>query len=330
MMNFSFILFLIIFLKYKANETENSNYKKKNLIIGAIRNYNWQIVAPFFRSYLNVGFKNCDCVMYVGNMTEETIEKIKSCGVKVYQIPENYSHLSLNNYRWKLYGDYLNENNGKYKLVLTTDLKDSIFQKDLFKLYENHKPFLGISKEDLYLSEPMNREWLENAYGINVVRFLKNKRIICVGTLWGTADKFIEASNMLWEKLSSQWSVRLKVMEQAVFNYLIYVEHFLSDYLVISDNANGPVMTIGSTHYKYITFDSDDNILNEKGEVAAVVHQYERKPYVTRKVVNKYCPEFNADNSGIIIINYIIINIYSLIIIIIFIYKFKKKINLKN
>ena len=264
--------------------------------------------------------------MFVGNMTEETIEKIKSCGVKVYPIPENYSHLSLNNYRWKLYGDYLNKKNGKYKLVLTTDLKDSIFQKDLFKLYENHKPFLGISKEDLYLSEHMNREWLENAYGINVVRFLRNKRIVCAGTLWGTVDKFIEASNILWEKLSSQWSVKLEVNEQAIFNYLIYVEHFLSDYLVISDNESGPVMTIGSTHYKYITFDSEDNILNEKGEVAAVVHQYETKPYVTRKVVNKYCPEFNVDNSGIIYKTYIIINIYSLIIIIIFVYKFKKKI----
>jgi hypothetical protein len=326
-MNFSFILFLIIFLKYKANETENSNYKKKNLIIGAIRNYNWQIVAPFFRSYLNVGFKNCDCVMYVGNMLEETIEKIKECGVKVYPIPEKYSNLSLINYRWKLYEDYLNENNGKYKLVLTADLRDSIFQKDLFKLYENHKPFLGISKEDLYLSEGMNREWLETAYGVDVAKSLRNKRIFCVGTLWGTVDKFIEASDMLWKKLGSEWSVKLNVIEQSVFNYLIYVEHFLSDYLVISDNASGPVMTIGSTHYKYITFDSDDNILNEKGEVAAVVHQYERKPYVTRKIVNKYCPEFNVDRSDIIYKTFIIINIYSLIIIIIFIYKLTKKNN---
>lgn len=323
-MNFSLILFFIIFLKYKSNETENSNNIKKNLVIGAVRNYKWQIIAPFFRSYQSAGFENCDCVMYVGNMLEETIEKIKECGVKVYPIPEKYSNLSLINYRWKIYEDYLNENIGKYKLVLTADLRDSIFQKDLFKIYENHKPFLGISKEDLYLSEGMNSEWLENAYGVDVAKSLRNKRIFCVGTLWGTVDKFIEASDMLWKKLGSEWSVKLNVIEQSVFNYLIYVEHFLSDYLVESDNASGPVMTIGSTHYKYITFDSDDNILNEKGEVAAVVHQYERKPYVTKKIVNKYCPEFNVDNSEIIYKTYIIINIYSFIIIIIFIYKFIK------
>ena len=325
MVNFSIFLFLIIFFKYKSNETENSNFQKKNLIIGVIKNYNWKVVAPFFRSYQNVGFENCDCVMYVTNMSEETIEKLKSYGVIVLQIPEKFLNLSLINYRWKLYEDYLNENDGKYKLVLTADLRDSIFQKDLFKLYGNHKPFLGISKEDLYLSETMNREWLETAYGVDIAKSLRNKRIFCIGTLWGTEDKFKEASDMLWKKLGSEWSTKLKVIEQGVFNYLIYVEHFLNDYLVISDNVSGPVMTIGPTHNKYLSFDSDDNILNEKGEIAAVVHQYDRKPYVTRKIINKYCHEFNIDRSDIIYKTFIIINIYSLIIIIIFIYKFYRK-----
>ena len=130
---------------------------------------------------------------------------------------------------------------------------------------------------------------------------------------------------MLWKKLGSEWSTKLNVIEQGVFNYLIYVEHFLNDYLVVSDNESGPVMTIGPTYYKYITFDSYGNILNEKGEVAAVVHQYDRKPYITRKIVKKYCPEFNVDRSDIIYKNCNIINIYSLIIVIILIYKFKQK-----
>jgi len=327
MVNFSFFLFLIIFLEYKSNETENSSFAKKNLIIGAVKNYNWQNVAPFFRSYQSAGFENCDCVIYVTDIPEETIEKIKSCGVIVYPIPEKYLNLPLSNYKWKLYEDYLNENDGKYKLVLTADLRDSIFQKDLFKLYENHKPFLGISKEDHYISKDMYNGWLETAHLVDVDKNLRNKRILSVGTLWGTADKFKEASDMLWKKLGSDSSTKLKKIDQIVFNYLIYVEHFLSDYLVVSDNASGPVMAIGSTYYKYITFDSYDNILNEKGEIAAVVHQYETKPYVTRKIVNKYCPEFNVDRSDILYKTSIIINIYSLIIVIIFIYKFTQKKN---
>jgi len=95
MVNFFIFLFLIIFLKYKSNKTEYSNFSKKNLIIGAIKNYNWKVIAPFFRSYQNVGFENCDCVMYIANMAEETIEKIKSYGVIVSKIPEKYLNLSL-------------------------------------------------------------------------------------------------------------------------------------------------------------------------------------------------------------------------------------------
>ena len=75
----------------------------------------------------------------------------------------------------------------------------------------------------------MNKKWLETAYGVDVAKSLRNKRIFCIGTLWGTVDKFKEASNMLWKKLGSEWSTKLNVIEQGVFNYLIYVEHFLND-----------------------------------------------------------------------------------------------------
>lgn len=54
--------------------------------------------------------------MYVAKILEETIEKIKSCGVIAYPILEKYLNLSIINYRWKLYEDYLNENDGKINL----------------------------------------------------------------------------------------------------------------------------------------------------------------------------------------------------------------------
>ena len=60
--------------------------------------------------------------------------------------------------------------------------------------------------------------------------------------------------------------------------------------LLKSDNY-GPIMTLGLTRKEKIIIDSDDNILNFKGEVAAVIHQYDRKPELVKKVKNKYCPE---------------------------------------
>lgn len=45
---------------------------------------------------------------------------------------------------------------------------------------------------------------------------------------------------------------------------------------------------------KNIIFDSEEteeNILNFDGEIAAVIHQYDRKKIIVQKVIKKYCPE---------------------------------------
>lgn len=109
-----------------------------------------------------------------------------------------------------------------------------------------------------------------------------------------------------------------KVVEQAVGNYLIYHDKLFNDCLIKSFNNNGSVMTLALTNNDNIKFDSDNNILNGKGEIASVIHQYERKPDIIRKV--KY--KFNIDNSKEVkykTFNIIIIRLkFSLFIIMIF------------
>ena len=62
--------------------------------------------------------------------------------------------------------------------------------------------------------------------------------------------------------------------------------------LATSSNNDGFVMTIGLTKRNNITLDSDNNILNGKGDIAAVIHQYNRKPDIIIKIRKKYCIEF--------------------------------------
>ena len=62
-----------------------------------------------------------------------------------------------------------------------------------------------------------------------------------------------------------------------------------NDCLIKSENKNGLIMTIGLTKEKDIYFDINDNIVNGKGEVAAAIHQYDRKSKIVQKVKNKYC-----------------------------------------
>ena len=102
----------------------------------------------------------------------------------------------------------------------------------------------------------------------------------------GVSDKFLEFSKILWEKLFA----KPLAIDQGVGYYLFYYEKLFKDYIIISDNY-GPVMTIGLTKREYIKLDEKNNILNFKGEIAHVVHQYDRKVDIMIKIIAKYCPE---------------------------------------
>ncbi len=55
-------------------------------------------------------------------------------------------------------------------------------------------------------------------------------------------------------------------------------------------------MTIGKTRRENIHLDSENNILNFRGEIASVVHQYDRKHDIASTVINKFCPELIETN----------------------------------
>ena len=266
---------------------------KKNLLIGAITTYIWEDVAPFFNSYVRAGFENCDCVMFVSNMSAKTIEKIKSCGVTIYQIPERYNGKCINDYRWEIYADFLKDKRENYDMIFTADVRDTFFQHDVFKHYNSSKPFLGIALEDGKLSEPINKKWLITRYGEPIYEELKEYPIICTGTVFGTAEKFLDFSLNMTENLNSNKYNYFNVSDQAAGNFLIYHDKMFADCLVKNYNESGFIMTIGITNRENVKLDSNDNVLNGKGEIAAVVHQYDRLPDVTRKIITKYCPDIN-------------------------------------
>ena len=119
-------------------ENNYSNIRKKNLIISVLVNYKWKIIAPFFRSYVKSGFHNCDCIIFVYNISKSTINKIKSFGVIVYDIPKKFKYKQVTYFRWKIYNDFLISNKNKYNLVFSTDIRDVFFQKDVFQYYKDN------------------------------------------------------------------------------------------------------------------------------------------------------------------------------------------------
>jgi hypothetical protein len=263
------------------------NSKKKNLIIGAVVKYQWNKIRNFFVSLMNAKFENCDYVMYVGKMDKETIKLLKSYGITIFKIPDKYlkSGSKIHNYRFKIYKDFLSKNTNKYNMIFTADVRDTIFQKDIFKFYNQYNsPFIGLFLEDgIIKNEIHNKKWVNHFCPKGNIW---DKQIICSGTILGTIDKFIEFCNELWNFVVKKKDYK-NPREQGIVNCLIYSKNLLKDYLIIQDN-HGPVMTIGLSKRENIYLDKRDNIFNYDNQIAAVIHQYDRKLDITERLNKKF------------------------------------------
>ena len=97
------------------------------------------------------------------------------------------------------------------------------------------------------------------------------------------------------------------------------------DCLIKSNNTDGYIMTIEHTNSKNILLNLNFGILNGKGEVAAVVHQYDRHDVLKKIVESKY----NSENQSFQLNFIILIIIIDIFVIIIVIYILKKKFKAK-
>ena len=273
-------------IKNDLSSLNNNKYIiKKNVVLGIIQKYSLSKVIPFFNSFLYTNLTNCDIVMFVRNVSPSLINYLKSIGVLVYQISKIYNNIRRPTHlRWKIYMNFLEENKNRYNLVFSVDVRDSFFQKDIFKYYDNYSSFLGIALEDGTLNETVNKNNIIKLVGIEKHNKIKDERIICMGTVLGTVKEFMDFSKIMWEKLKF---FNFPRSDQGLANFLFYYDKIMNNSLIKTDN-NGPIMTIGLSEVENITLDYQDNILNYNGEIASVVHQYDRKKNIQMKIFKKF------------------------------------------
>ena len=84
---------------------------------------------------------------------------------------------------------------------------------------------------------------------------------------------------------------------------MIYNNKILENCTVIFSDGNGQVLTLGLAKCYYIKLDNENNILNNKGQIVSIVHQYNRFKDIKRIILYKFCPELTYRK---IIFNYII------------------------
>ena len=172
--------------------------------------------------------------------------------------------------RWLFFRDFLAVNS-EYRLVMTSDLRDVVFQES---------PFRGLDQGVLHVFDQdglpydhglnLDSQWLEAVYGKSGVSRLKGLTSICVGTVIGTSAQMMRVCDLMVPEILRKRRIPI---DQPIFNMVIGSRY---DGSVIRHSIiDGPVLTLfGDTQPWQII---DDQVrINDR--LVPAIHMYDRNP----------------------------------------------------
>ena len=280
---------------------------KKDLIIGGASNYDWDQLKYWVNSIKKSGF-NGDIVIVGTNLKKATIDKLNDEGVTLslygrmnadgdVTAPNNNApHVERFFYLW----NYLNIVSEEYNNVITTDVRDVVFQTNPSDWLEDNMmgPLLVASSEGMrYENEPWGNKNLLDAFGPFFHNQLKGSLIYNVGVLAGELQSMKGLLSFIFHLSVNR---PIPIVDQAVFNFIINQPPFCYDTL-FTNNSDAWAIQLGTTigavqsgkgdlgqmfvntpdKYKEIYEDNqpvveDGVVKTTEGKPYCIVHQYDR------------------------------------------------------
>lgn len=156
---------------------------------------------------------------------------------------------------------------------------DVVFQRHPFLDYQT--PINGISLSTEWASFPIgdcshHRQWLlcgEPWWGVGTMERLKPYPRICAGMIIGYRAQARELTIMLASEIE-----RTSCNDQGILNYLYYTCLLSHLNVTVHSNEFGLGGTIGSNPHYWVN--SFGDLINQRGEIQAWVHQYKWHPAV--------------------------------------------------
>jgi hypothetical protein len=276
----------------------------KNLIMTAGSAYNYNQIKPFFTSLERTDYSG-DVVFFYNHINgfekrrfdRENRKAIPFNNMPPFLTDERLDQrinirkeLLTKTLRYLLYKAYLKENSSKYEHVMIADLRDVFFQDNPFKypLEDGITTFLEDESETIRVNG-FNSEWIKVGFGKDTLNQIGDNLIACSGVSYGTPDAlivYIEKMVPHIERLAGQ-----NCRDQGIHNYLVYTNALQKVNLIPDDKSLVSTIAAFKDPSKIIS-DKKGNVLNNKGELCPVVHQYDRnwkllwkynKPYYFQK-----------------------------------------------
>lgn len=266
----------------------------KDLIIGCSTNYDWPKLKYWVNSINKSGFEG-DKVLILMNCDKDTVLKVTQAGFKVVGFKQDESgnlvyssNMPVHTERFIHIYDYI-RNNGPYRFVITTDVKDVVFQRNPVEYLEEHcntNNLIFSSESMKYKDEPWGNQNLLETYGAYVHNIFKENEIYNVGVLAGRGDAMRDLAINIFTSCTNR---PIPICDQSTFNFMIS-QHPYTDTCKYAKSEDGWACQLGTTAdpSKMADFEpkllearptlKDDKITTSTGEPYYIVHQYDRVP----------------------------------------------------
>ena len=287
-----------------------------NLILGLCANYTTDQLAPFVKSLRSTEFRG-EVAFFIDRLSDTTIQflhthdcrtipfrqfrhfrgaqSVRRVLARVFRAfwshsppPERVRRLVTQFWncmaaRFFVYESYLRQMDGRFEKVMLTDVRDVVFQRDPFEFsmagrlcaFQESLPRIG---DDYF-----NSQWIKDAFGRKVYERLCDCPVYCAGVTIGSASGVGDYLHTMTRYLLSR--VGLAGYDQGVHNYLIHTGRM--EDVVCYRNWMGPVLTLGAVATSDIRMSADGILRNLDGEIANVIHQYDRQPTIAPHVLKR-------------------------------------------
>ena len=272
---------------------------KVNLIIGGCTNYGINELKPWVLS-ANETMPDAHKVMCVGNASKETRNWLVENNFEIVDIPK--ANIPVHVLRFLSIYEYLRETKLDIRYVLTTDVKDVYFQKDVFDFLEKNNvgrsPIKIVCGSEClkYKDEAWGNENLMQAYGPYVHSLFKDETIYNVGVLAGTYEYI---KDLVFNIFTNGVNRPIPIVDQAVFNVLINTQPYKD---VVSKNAMhssfacqagtvadpSKIDTFRPNLLEQEPIWEDRVVKTYDGRPFQIVHQYDRVPEWKEFIGKKY------------------------------------------
>ena len=200
----------------------------------------------------------------------------------------NFSEIKMHKHdvqlkRYEYYLEYLKNN--KFNNVLCCDSIDIYFQDNPFNF--SYKGSINFFLEGKKIKDCVfNKNWLVKTHGNKVFENIKEKTILCSGTViakYKTMLEYLELIKQLIDKKKYKKSLKYLLTfrrdksgrgcDQAHANFIGHSNLIKNAYFY--QNEDGPIATV--YYLKKILFNEKSELVNKSGKHYLVVHQYDKR-----------------------------------------------------